>query len=739
MRRRGEVIQYVSDKYGRSHVAQIITFGTLAAKAVVRDVGRVMGVPYAKVDRIAKLLPDMTRSLKQAAKDIDALKREVSSDPEVAQIVEVGSRLEGLTRHASLHAAGVVITPRPTEELVPLYKTSKGEVVTQWDKDIIEELGLLKMDFLGLRTLTVIDDTLKVLERQGIDLDLDHVALDDEDVFRLFCDGRTSGIFQFESRGMRDLLQRARPTKFEDLAAFNALYRPGALSVGMVEEYIQRKLGKRKVKYVLPETEPILEETYGVVAYQEQVMQLAVQVAGFSLGAADLLRKAMGKKNPEVMGKQHKKFIDGAVARGVQKSKAQALWEFIEPFAGYGFNKSHSVAYAMLAYKTAYLKAHYPVAFMAAMLTSEMSSKDNVAKYISECRQMDIPVLPPDVSESTWMFTVVEDTIRFGLGAVKGIGSSAVEAILEARNRVGRFEDFTRFAMEVDLKAVNHKAFECLIKSGSFDSFGIHRSALFASLDQILDFAQRQKRAEEEGQGSLFSGDALPQPSPDLSVPPWEDRERLAYEKEVLSLYLTGNPLAEYQDALSRQATHTIADLAEEVEDRVVVGGVVTRVKQVKIKSGRNAGRMMGRFVLEDIQGSIPVTLFADQLAQYGRLVKDEAIVLVKGMVRERGSDKELAAEEVVALEEAERRPVESLDLVLDRPLTDSAALALRDTLIERRGPTLVRFELKVNDRMVRVIPEERFRVEVSDDLVAAIESIVGQGRVRTILAPALG
>jgi DNA polymerase-3 subunit alpha len=739
MRRRGEVIQYVSDKYGRSHVAQIITFGTLAAKAVVRDVGRVMGVPYSKVDRIAKMLPDMTRSLKQAAKEIDPLKREVASDPEVAQIVEVGSRLEGLTRHASLHAAGVVITPRPTEELVPLYKTSKGEVVTQWDKDIIEELGLLKMDFLGLRTLTVIDDTLKVLERQGIDLDLDHVPLNDEDVFRLFCDGRTSGIFQFESRGMRDLLQRARPTKFEDLAAFNALYRPGALSVGMVEEYIQRKLGKRKVKYVLPETEPILEETYGVVAYQEQVMQLAVQVAGFSLGAADVLRKAMGKKKPEVMGKQHKKFIDGAVARGVQKSKAQALWEYIEPFAGYGFNKSHSVAYAMLAYKTAYLKAHYPVAFMAAMLTSEMSSKDNVAKYISECRQMGIPVLPPDISESTWMFTVVDDTIRFGLGAVKGIGSSAVEAILEARNRVGRFEDFTSFAMEVDLKAVNHKAFECLIKSGSFDSFDIHRSALLASLDQILDFAQRQKRAEEEGQGSLFSGDALPQPSPDLSVPPWEDRERLAYEKEVLSLYLTGNPLAEYQDALNRGATHTTADLAEEVEDSVVVGGVVTRVKQVKIKSGRNAGRMMGRFVLEDIQGSIPVTLFADQLAQYGRFVKDEAIVLVKGMVRERGSDKELAAEEIVALEMAEGRPVESLDLMLDRPLSDRAALALRDTLIEQSGPTLVRFELKVGEKMVRVIPEERFRVEVSDALVTAIESIVGQGRVRTNLAPAPG
>jgi DNA polymerase-3 subunit alpha len=739
MRRRGEVIQYVSEKYGRSHVAQIITFGTLAAKAVVRDVGRVMGVPYSKVDRIAKLLPDMTRSLKQAANEIDSLQQEVLSDPEVAQIVEVGSRLEGLTRHASLHAAGVVITPRPTEELVPLYKTSKGEIVTQWDKDVIEELGLLKMDFLGLRTLTVIDDTLKVLERQGIDLDLDHVPLDDEDVFRLFCDGRTSGIFQFESRGMRDLLQRAKPSKFEDLAAFNALYRPGALTVGMVEEYIQRKLGKRRVRYVLPETRSILEETYGVVAYQEQVMQLAVEVAGFSMGEADVLRKAMGKKKPKVMGRQHKKFISGAVARGVQKNKAQELWEYIEPFAGYGFNKSHSVAYAMLAYKTAFLKAHYPVAFMAAMLTSEMSSKDNVAKYISECRQMGIPVRPPDINESTWTFTVVEESIRFGLGAVKGIGSSAVEAILEARHRVGKFDDFTQFALEVDLKAVNHKAFECLIKSGSFDSLGIQRSALLASLDPILDFAQRQKKAEADGQGSLFSSEAMPQPEPDRSVPPWDNRQRLSYEKEVLSIYLTGNPLAEYQDALGRQVTHTTADLDEDVEGRIVVGGVVTRVKQVKIKSGRNAGRMMGRFVLEDMQGSIAVTLFADQLQQYASVLKEETIAVVKGTLRERGSDKELAAEEIVALEDAERRPVESLDLLIDRRLSDSAVLALRDTLIERRGHTPVRFEIAVGERLVRVIPEDRFRVEVDEDLVTAIESIVGAGRVRTRLAPLAG
>ncbi|HYH46843.1 MAG TPA: DNA polymerase III subunit alpha, partial [Thermoanaerobaculia bacterium] len=452
MRRRGDVIHYVSDKYGRDRVAQIITFGTLAAKAVIRDVGRVMGIPYAKVDRIAKLVPDMTKSLAEAAREVDALAAEVKSDPEVRQIVEVGSRLEGLTRHASVHAAGVVITPEPLDELVPLYKVTKGDeeqIMTQWDMTVIESLGLLKMDFLGLRTLTVIDDAVKILRHQGIDLDLDEVPLDDSEVFRLFCDGRTSGIFQFESRGMTDLLRRAQPSKFEDLAAFNALYRPGALSVGMVEEYIQRKLGRKKVKYIFPETETILEETYGVIVYQEQVMLIAVAVAGFSMAEADVLRKAMGKKKADVMAKMKQKFADGAAARGKARDKAEELWDYIEPFAGYGFNKSHSVAYAMLAYKTAYLKAHYPVAFMAAMLNSELSSSDSIAKYLGECRNMGIGMLAPDINESDFAFTVVGKDIRFGLGAIKGLGQGAIEEILTVRRRTGRFRGLAHLACEV--------------------------------------------------------------------------------------------------------------------------------------------------------------------------------------------------------------------------------------------------------------------------------------------------
>ncbi len=731
MRRRGEVIQYVGQKYGRDRVAQIITFGTLAAKAAIRDVGRVMGVPYGKVDRIAKLVPDMTRSLREAVESVEPLAAEVETDPEVKRIVEVGCRLEGLTRHASLHAAGVVITPRPTEELVPLYKTSKDEIVTQWDKDVIEDLGLLKMDFLGLRTLTVIDDTLRLLRHQGIELDLDAIPLDDEATFELFCEGRTNGIFQFESRGMKDLLRRAAPSRFGDLAALNALYRPGALSVGMVEEYIQRKRGRKKVSFILPETRALLEETYGIIAYQEQVMQLAVEVAGFSMGEADVLRKAMGKKKPQVMAQQREKFVQGAEARGVARAKAEELWEYIEPFAGYGFNKSHSVAYAMLAYKTAYLKTHHPVEFMAAMLTSEMSSKDNVAKYIGECGHMGVPVLPPDVNQSNWSFTVVERTIRFGLGAVKGVGESAVEAILGARGRLGRFSSLTEFAREVDPRAVNHKVFECLIKAGCFDSLGPHRAALMASLDRILDFAQNRRREIEEGQGSLFGASAVPEPEPDPAAVAWSERERLRYEKEVLSFYLTGNPLTELREKLASLTTHSTADLDGDANGSLVVGGVVTRLRRNKIRSGRNAGRMMGRFVLEDLQGSVPVAVFSDKLQQFGHLLEDEAIVLVKGSLRSRGGDAELTAEEITPLETETEKLVDQIELRIRGDLSTREMLELRDCLIEHRGDTPVSLELALEDRTVKIRPGDRFKVAAGPELDRSVESIVGPGSVR--------
>jgi DNA polymerase-3 subunit alpha len=741
MRRRGEVIHYVSEKYGRDRVAQIITFGTLAAKAVIRDVGRVMGIPYAKVDRIAKLVPDMTKSLAEAAKEVEALAAEVASDPEVKKIVEVGSRLEGLTRHASVHAAGVVIAPRPLDELVPLYKTTKGDdeqIMTQWDMTVVESLGLLKMDFLGLRTLTVLDDAVKLLRQEGIELDLDAVALDDADVFRLFCEGKTSGIFQFESRGMTDLLRRARPSKFEDLAAFNALYRPGALTSGMVEEYIQRKLGKKKVKYLLPELREILEETYGVIIYQEQVMRIAVAVAGFSMAEADVLRKAMGKKKPEVMAKMREQFVAGAVERNVEKARAEELWDYIEPFAGYGFNKSHSVAYAMLAYKTAFLKAHYPVAFMAAMLNSELASSEALAKYIAECRNnMAIEILPPDINESAYYFTLAGGAIRFGLGAVKGVGEGAIESVLAARSRVGRFRSVAHLAGEVDLRLVNRKVFDCLVKGGAFDSLEAERAALFASLDHTLEFAQRRRREREEGQVSLFgmpAGFAENEPQPRLDTPPWPQRERLRYEKESLGVFLSGNPLLEHQEALERLITHTTVGLRDGAEGTVTVGGMVTHITRVKIKSGPNAGRFMGRFVLEDLEGSLAVTLFANQLHDFGRHLIDEAVVLVKGQVRERGSEVELTVEDIMPLSAAAQpNGPDAVALVLPQGLAQGELLRLRDLLFQHPGDVPITLEIRLPEGIVHITAKENFKIAHGPGLAASIEAILGPASVREV------
>src|SRR5436190_12476146 len=482
MNRRGEVIEYVRRKYGDENVAQIITFGTMAARSVVRDVGRVLGLPYGFVDKVAKTIPagpDVT--LATAPDDSPALAEAMKTDKEVGRVIEIGSRLEGLARHAGMHAAGVVITPEPVTNFVPLYRTNRDEIVTQFDMRVVEKMGLLKMDFLGLRTLTVIDDTIKSAKAaEGVDIEIDKLPLDDPEVFRLFQEGRTKGVFQFESGGMVDVLRRARPTRFEDLAALNALYRPGALDAGMVDEYVRRSNGVSKAKYVVPAMKEILEETYGVIVYQEQVLQIARAVAGFSLGDADFLRKAMGKKDKAIMEQQREKFISGAVSNSYTRQKAGEIFDYIEPFARYGFNKAHSVAYALVAYQTAWLKLYYPLHFMAALMTSEMDRTDYVVKFINESAQMGIRILPPDINESNYAFTVVGQNIRFGLGAVKGVGSSAIDSILEARRRIGKFTSLLPFCEAVDLRACNKKVIEALIKSGSFDFIGDSRRGLFA-------------------------------------------------------------------------------------------------------------------------------------------------------------------------------------------------------------------------------------------------------------------
>jgi DNA polymerase-3 subunit alpha len=649
MNRRGEVIDYVREKYGKENVAQIITFGTMAAKSVVRDVGRVLGQQYGFVDKVAKMIPGGPGvTLTDAKKDSPQLADAIKNDEEVRKIVEIGEKLEGLSRHAGMHAAGVVITPEPVTNYVPLYRTNRDEIVTQFDMRVVEKMGLVKMDFLGLRTLTVIDDAIKSAKMvEGVAIDIDAIPLDDPEVFRLFQEGRTKGVFQFESGGMVDLLRKARPTRFDDLAALNALYRPGALDVGMVDEYVKRKNGISKAKYLVPAMKEILEETYGVIVYQEQVMQIAQRVAGYSLGQADLLRKAMGKKDAAMMAAERDKFVGGAVASGYEKKKANEVFDYIEPFARYGFNKSHSVAYALVAYQTAWLKVYYPRHFMAALMSSEMDRTEAVVKFIHEAKSLGIEVLPPDVNESNMFFTVVGPNIRFGLGAVKGVGMSAIESVLEARRRVGRFKSLHGFCEEVDLRACNKKVLEALIKSGSFDFLSNSRKALFDQLESTADSAQRSKDEKERGQFSMFGGGGgqaiLPVENPrgqagspvvDLE---WPEDEKLRNEKETLGFYITGHPLNKYTIDLKQFANTNTETLYRHVDEVVNIGGIVSQMKRSKIKKGPNEGKMMAKFILDDQFGSVEVVVFSDLFAKYNRWLDNGVAVLVTATVKDTG------------------------------------------------------------------------------------------------------
>jgi len=647
MNRRGQVIDYVRKKYGEENVAQIITFGTMAAKSVVRDVGRVLGHQYGFVDKISKMIPGGPGvTLTDAKKDSPQLADAIKNDEEVRKIVEIGEKLEGLSRHAGMHAAGVVITPEPVTNYVPLYRTNRDEIVTQFDMRVVEKMGLVKMDFLGLRTLTVIDDAIKSAKQvEGVSIDIESLPLDDPEVYRHFQEGRTKGVFQFESGGMVDLLRKSKPTQFEDLAALNALYRPGALDAGMVDEYVKRKNGTSKPKYLVPAMKDVLEETYGVIVYQEQVMQIAQMVANYTLGQADLLRKAMGKKDAAIMAAEREKFVAGAAANGYDKKKANEIFDYIEPFARYGFNKSHSVAYALVAYQTAWLKVHYPRHFMAALMSSEMDRTEAVVKFMGEAKSLGIDVLPPDVNESNMFFTVVGPNIRFGLGAVKGVGESAIESILAARQTVGRFTSLLQFCEEVDLRACNKKVLEALIKSGSFDFLGASRKALFDQLDSTADSAQRTKDEKERGQVSLFGmlgGGGAPHPGPlparrGEGTSEWPEEEKLRFEKETLGFYITGHPLNKFNQELKLFANATTDTLYKHIDEVVNIGGIVSQLKKQKIKKGPNEGKLMAKFVLDDQAGSVDVVVFSDLYAKYMRWLDNGAAVLVTATVKDTG------------------------------------------------------------------------------------------------------
>ena len=635
MRRRGEVIDYVRQTYGEKSVAQIITFGTMAAKAVLKDAGRALDMPYGDVDKIAKLVPaTLNIELEDALKQSPQLESLRKSDERVKELVEVALRLEGLARHASTHAAGVVISPRPLTEIVPLYKSSKDEVTTQYDMNALERIGLLKMDFLGLTTLTVLDDAVRLIEQnRGTQIDLPSLPLDDAPTYALFARGDTTGVFQFESHGMRDILRRYQPTRLEDLTALNALYRPGPIQGGMIDDFIARKHGKKKVAYDLPELKEILAETWGVILYQEQVMQIANRLAGFSLGDADLLRRAMGKKKPEEMAAQREKFLTGCHAHNVPQKKAERIFDLMAEFAGYGFNKSHSCAYALLAYQTAWLKTHYPVEFMAAMLTSETGNTDKVVKYINEARSMGITVLPPDVNSSDVDFTPVGDQIRFGLRAIKNVGENTVKGILQARETLGRFASFFEFCESVDTRLLNKRVVDSLVRAGALDGLGAHRAQMVAAIDRAIERSQKLQRAKESGQHGLFGGaTAAVAPPPEVlpDVEEWPEHELLAAEHSTLGFFISGHPLDKYAGRLQDLKAVELSTLeGRRNGEEIVIAGIIVQSRAMRSRRGARWALL----TLQDRTGVIDALVFPEAFQKLEPILKAATPLLVKGRV----------------------------------------------------------------------------------------------------------
>jgi len=739
MNRRGEVIDYVTRKYGRDNVAQIITFGSMAARAAIKDVGRAMDMPYSDVDRIAKMVPNQLNiKLEQAVHDSPQLQEAYEKDSQIRQLIDTAKKLEGLVRNAGVHAAGVVIAPRPLTDLVPLHKTKNDEIVTAFDMLAIEKLGLLKMDFLGLTTLTILDDTLKLIaQTRGEKIKLEGIALEDKETYeKVFHKGLTSGVFQFESHGMRDVLRRYQPNSIEDLTALNALYRPGPIQGGMIDDFIDRKHGRKKIEYELPELKEILEETLGVIVYQEQVMQIANRMAGYSLGEADLLRRAMGKKKPEEMAKQRERFVEGAVQRGFPQKKIEKIFDLMAQFAGYGFNKSHSAAYALLAYHTAYLKTHYPVEFMAALLTSVTGNTDDVVKYINECRETGIGVEPPDINVSDANFTPHGKAIRFGLAAVRNVGHNAIDSIIAGRTELGRYRSLFEFCEKVDLRLLNKRVLESLIKSGAMDSLG-RRAQLMTVIDRAIERAQKVQRDVESGQHGLFGvfqeeetqnrNDQLP------NVPDWDEHTRLAAEKEILGFFITGHPLGRYLDKLTdfhALSTEEMAGMKSSTgKDEICAGGIITTVRVVKSKRGD----FYAQGTLEDMSGSIEMLVFPEAYKRLQDKVRLEVPVLIRGGVRiEEGANPKLTVSEITPLEEA--KPPLPRSLRIRIPLesaTESTVDALHTLFTERKGEAKVLFDVERQGDFMVVMEAGGYNVQPDHTFIARVEQLCGRGSVR--------
>lgn len=734
---RDEVISYVADKYGRENVAQIITFGTMAAKAAIRDVGRVMDMAYADVDKIAKLVPaTLNITIDESLKTEPQLKALYDSDPAVKDLLDIARRLEGLCRHASTHAAGVVVSPEPITEYAPLYKNpGDNTIVTQYDMGSVEKIGLLKFDFLGLKTLTVIEKTLEYIKSGGAEFSLNNIPFDDPDTYKLLSSGHTTGIFQLESEGMRDILVRMQPNRFEDLIALVALYRPGPMA--WIDDFIKRKKGEARISYEMPQLKEILDETYGIILYQEQVMMIANAVAKFSMGQADILRRAMGKKISDEMEQQKEVFIKGAVGSGIPERKAAKLFENMEPFAKYGFNKSHSAAYAFIAYQTAFLKAHFPVEFMAANLSADMDNTDKIVKSISECRAMSIDILPPDINQSGREFKVIGNAIRFGLEAVKGVGTSALESVLEARTSKGAFASMEEFLARVDNRKVNKKVIERLIKAGAFDSFGISRKKAMSYLGNVSASASVVCGLFDEQDAVLCtSEDAVES----------DEMERLRDEKEALGFYITGHPIAKHRGTLASMSVMPVSELGNVPDKQEVrIAGVISGIKKIKTK---NKSEIMASCMIQDEAAGVEIIVFPDLYAGVRELIEKDALIMIKGQLDRTEKGVKVISREICSLsdfvagakdaaksgrrESHSRLPggISAVEITLrGRELPSGALAGLKEVLAGYAGSNPLYLKIYINGS--QILMATGMGIEPTKELIENVENLAGRGAVR--------
>lgn len=727
--KREQVIDYVVKKYGEENVAQIITFGTMAAKAAVRDVGRVLGFPYAEVDRIAKLVPpELNISLEEARRKEPLLQQLYETDERVRKLLELSQAVEGLPRHASTHAAGLVVSSEPLVQLVPLQKSGENGMTTQFPMGTLEELGLLKMDFLGLRTLTMMQEAVSLIfETYGQRIDLRELPLDDEATYQLLSQGDTAGVFQLESAGMRDILQKLRPNTFEDIIAVVALYRPGPME--QIPTFIQSKHRPQAIHYLHPDLEPILKETYGVMVYQEQIMQVAASLAGFSLGEADLLRRAIGKKKLEILNEQRAKFVKGCLDNGHSRELANELYDLIVKFASYGFNKSHAAAYAMVAYQSAWLKANFPTQFMAALLTSVTGNSDKVAGYIAECKRSGFTILPPDINRSLANFSIEEEkAIRLGLAAIKNVGQSAICSILSTRQERGEFVSLRDFCSRVDLRTCNKKVLESLIKSGAFDSLDTNRNRLLAVLDERISAGQAEQRQRQNGQQSLFDllpDDVHPQLLPDKlpELPPLSSRERLAMEKETLALYLSGHPLQDYEQVLSHLPGLTpccdLHDMPDNMTVRVV--GMAGQIRQIVTK----AGKLMAFVQLEDQSGECEVIVFSKLFDNVRTVLSEGRVLLVHGRIDHKEEEEVKIIAESVTLLSPEPQEVQ---ICCPEDVDEGRLLALKKILTGSQGSWPVSLDFPATNKKV-LLPGE-YWLEEGCSRLSEVERLFGRESV---------